>query len=212
MSAKIMPKFCAYLNRWQSPVIWRRKPSSPAYILTALACRKITNKPRCGFPKLADGGHALSCNTLGELYAEGLGVDQNYAVAAKWFQKAADQSEAKAQHALGLLHEKKLITDADPQKAAEYYKLAAAQGLAKAQVSLGVLYQQGEITPQDYGRAREWYQKAAAQNHPRAQNNLGILYTKALGVEQDYQEAAKVLPPRRRKWPAHRHDKFRRAL
>ena len=41
--------------------------------------------------KKAESGDVEAQNDLGVCYAEGLGINQNYAEAVKWFQKAVDQ-------------------------------------------------------------------------------------------------------------------------
>jgi TPR repeat protein len=47
---------------------------------------------------------AIAQYGLGALYDEGVGVPQNYADAAKWYQKAADQGMAGTQYSLGILY------------------------------------------------------------------------------------------------------------
>ncbi|HEY7977886.1 MAG TPA: tetratricopeptide repeat protein [Rhizomicrobium sp.] len=49
-------------------------------------------------------GDASSQNTLGVMYAKGVGVPTNYVRAAYWFQKAADQRYAAAIYHLGVLY------------------------------------------------------------------------------------------------------------
>lgn len=49
-------------------------------------------------------GDASSQNTLGVMYAKGVGVQTNYVRAAYWFQKAADQRYAAAIYHLGVLY------------------------------------------------------------------------------------------------------------
>ena len=52
----------------------------------------------------AQKGDASSQNTLGVMYAKGVGVPTNYVRAAYWFQKAADQRYAAAIYHLGVLY------------------------------------------------------------------------------------------------------------
>ena len=52
----------------------------------------------------AQKGDASSQNTLGIMYAKGIGVPLNYVRAAYWFQKAADQRYAAAIYYLGVLY------------------------------------------------------------------------------------------------------------
>jgi len=52
----------------------------------------------------AVNGDAGSQNTLGVMYAKGLGVPVNYPRAEYWFMKAADQRYAAALYHLGVLY------------------------------------------------------------------------------------------------------------
>lgn len=53
---------------------------------------------------LAEKVSAKSQNRLGTMYHDVLGVPQDYAKAAKWYQKAAEQGVAEAQHNLGSMY------------------------------------------------------------------------------------------------------------
>ena len=50
----------------------------------------------------ADQGHATAQRLLGAMYANGLGVTQDYAEAVRWYRLAADQGDADAQYNLGM--------------------------------------------------------------------------------------------------------------
>lgn len=56
------------------------------------------------FRRLAEGGNAPAQYNLGILYANGDGVERNYAEAISWFRKAADQEFADAQFNLGAMY------------------------------------------------------------------------------------------------------------
>ena len=49
------------------------------------------------YRKAAEQGYADAQYNLGILYANGQGVTQDYAEAARWYRKAADQGDAIAQ-------------------------------------------------------------------------------------------------------------------
>ena len=53
---------------------------------------------------LAENGDAGAQHYLGVMYANGLGVQKNYPLAASWFKKAAQQGNPKAQHSLALMY------------------------------------------------------------------------------------------------------------
>lgn len=120
---------------------------------------------------------------LGSLYAEGLGVAQDYGKARVWFEKAAAQGEVLAQYSLGVLYEHGLSVRQSYGKACTWYEKAAIQGYAPAQSNLGVLYMKSSGVAQNYNKAREWFEKAATQSYAEAQHNLGILYEDGQGIE-----------------------------
>ena len=53
---------------------------------------------------MAEQGNAEAQYDLGSMYANGQGVQQDYAEAVKWYSKAADQGLAHAQHNLGVMY------------------------------------------------------------------------------------------------------------
>ena len=124
---------------------------------------------------------------LGLMYADGLGVEQNYAEALTWYRKAADQGCAAAQNNLGMMHRKG--TEKQWEISAELIKAGATTRNKIAQQQLRWMHQNGLIVEQSYAEALTWYRKAADQGHAYAQNQLGWMYRFGMGVEQNYAEA-----------------------
>ncbi len=98
---------------------------------------------------------------LGDSFAFGQGVVQNYAEAAKWYRLAATQGNSSAQYALGFLHLQGQGVRQDFAEAVKWHRLAAAQGNARAQFSLGVLHDQGQGVVRDPKKALRWFSLAA---------------------------------------------------
>ncbi len=127
----------------------------------------------------AEQGHAESQHYLGEYYACGFGVEQDYVQAAFWLRKAASHVE-----------------DREPRKLRMYSNLAswlkstAKKRVVDAQFLLGWLYRHGREVPQDYAQASAWYRRAAEQGDAGAQYCLGVAYDNGEGVPQDSAEAA----------------------
>ena len=115
----------------------------------------------------AERGDADAQLLLGVLYAEGRGVPQDEAEAARWYRLAAESDEAGA--VVGSL----------------------GQGNADAQFSLGVLYAESRGVPQDYVEAVRWFRRAAEQGYARAQAHLGVMYDYGQGVPEDDAEAVR---------------------
>lgn len=76
----------------------------------------------------ADDGHAESMYLLGLASAQGKGVVQDDAEAARWFHLAAKKGHAKARCGLGFLYAKGRGVRYDPVQAYVQFKLAAAGG------------------------------------------------------------------------------------
>ena len=105
------------------------------------------------------------------LYANGLGVAQSDAEAARWYRRAAVQGLSAAQFNLGTLHETGVGMSQDYRQAADWYRRAAEQGHAAAQNNLGLLYANGQGVTHDPVIAYAWYTVAAAQGNAKARFN-----------------------------------------
>ena len=127
---------------------------------------------------------------MGEFYANGDGVVQDYVEAVKWYRKAAEQGYVEAQVTLAYCYYEGSGVQQDYAEAVKWYRKAAEKGSAKAQFSLGACYEFSLGVGQDYTQATKWYRKAAEQGHAEAQGFLGVCYYNALGVARDYHQAA----------------------
>lgn len=133
---------------------------------------------------LGDAGNKFAQFSLGSLYFEGAGVEQNYAESAKWFQLAADQGYAPAQFNLGNAYKHGQGVEQDDVKAADWWRKAAEQEFAPAQFNLGTQYYFGRGVPKDEEIAIRWYRKAAENGHAQAQRLFSMTDTPANQVQQ----------------------------
>lgn len=92
---------------------------------------------------LAENGDASAQSALAHLYYEGLGVDQDYKTAKKWYELAAKQGHIHAQNNLGCLYENGEGVTQNLEEASKFYRLSAEQGCAGAQSNLGQMYRSG---------------------------------------------------------------------
>jgi TPR repeat protein len=76
---------------------------------------------------LAEQGNAAAQNTLGVLYANGYGVQQDYFKAAAWYRKAAEQGDPNALNNLGIMYDNGHGVPKDYVQARKWYDLAAAR-------------------------------------------------------------------------------------
>ena len=81
--------------------------------------------------------------SLGAMYANCQGVQQDLVMAVKYFKLAADQGFAGAQYALGAMYAKGQGVQQDDREAATYFKLAAKQGDPNAITALGIVFSVG---------------------------------------------------------------------
>jgi hypothetical protein len=141
------------------------------------------------FRPLADQHNARAQFVLGNMYANGEGVQQDYVAAIKWYRLSADQGYVLAQTNLGRMYSSGEGVPQNDVDAIKWWLKAAKQGFAHAQHDIGVMYAKGLGVPQDYAEAAKWYRLAADQGDDYAQDNLGTLYAQGLGVPQDYVRA-----------------------
>ena len=122
-------------------------------------------------------------------YAEGRGVPQSSAEAARWLERAAHSGFAPAQFRLAGLNEKGDGVRKDTQAARKLYLAAASRGHAKAMHNLAVLYAEGIDGKPDYKVAAQWFQKASLYGVTDSQYNLAILYARGIGVPANLAES-----------------------
>ena len=139
----------------------------------------------------AHRGSARAQFELGVAYDRGVGVTQNYATAAIWYEKAAAQGLTEAIYNLATLFDEGLGAPKDHAAALAWYRQAARAGNALAENNIGNLHEKGLGVPQDYVRAVGWYAKAAARGLAIAQNNLATMYHLGHGVARDFKAAAR---------------------
>jgi hypothetical protein len=100
----------------------------------------------------AERGDASSQNTLGVMYARGVGVTVNYVRAEYWFQKAADQRFAAALYHLGVLY--KVGPDGihqDLSKANDFFTASALAGFKPTMNQLAELLSKADAGPHREG-------------------------------------------------------------
>jgi hypothetical protein len=163
--------------------------------LTLLAVGQTANKQPAGTdPALlakATAGDAAAQVTVGESYASGTGVAQDYKMAAEWYRKAADKGDIA-----GELHLAALYRDGgkgfarDMVQAAEWYRKAADQGDVGAEATMGTLCSVGQGVEQSYVEAFYWLDLAAAVKGPKQAQYAA--YRQMMGVHITADELAAV--------------------
>jgi len=118
------------------------------------------------------------------MYANGLGVEQDFAEALAIYQQAAEQNNAQAMLNLGMLYVNAQGTPQDLEAAVSNFRAAATLGYAPAQANLAIMYANGLGVPMpSLVDAYMWAQLAAEQNNQQAQAYLQDLESR-LSSEQ----------------------------
>jgi hypothetical protein len=116
------------------------------------------------FTEAMKRGDADAPLMLGDLYARGLGVRQDYARAAELYRTAANFGRsAEAQYRLGDLYAYGRGLPQDYALAIDWLRKAGLRGHAGAQSYLGSFYENGFGIDRDPVEAFVWYALAAAQ-------------------------------------------------
>ncbi len=124
--------------------------------------------------------------SLGFLYYNGQGVEQDMEKGKELFQSVADTGVVEGYYGLASAAK----NEEDIETALGHYNKVVEDGteplyIAGAMYGLGHMYRNGEGVEQDYAKAIEWYTKAADLGQTTAMNNLGHLYLDGKGVEKD---------------------------
>lgn len=139
---------------------------------------------------LANEGNPRAQVMLGRCFENGLGVDQNPAVAAQWFQLAAEQNDSEAQVLLAYCYELGSGVPKNDQQVMNLFTRAAQNGNAEAQFNLAMNYSQGLYgAPKNDQEAFKWAQAAANQGYAQAERFLGACYEYGFGVQANPAQA-----------------------
>ena len=109
----------------------------------------------------ARAGDARAMVEVGEAYARGVGVGQDYGHAMDWFRKSAGLGNAEAMNQIGNLY-------------------FTGSGISR-----------GPGVPQDYSEAMKWFRMAADRGNAGGMFGVGTLYASGFDVQQDDAEARK---------------------
>ena len=139
---------------------------------------------------LAKQGDPKAQRIIGNMYADGLGIEADYAAAAKWYQLAADQGYAPAMADLGDLYYYGDGVDQDHATAVKWYRRGAERGDPEAEYDYGLIFHDGSAgQKQNFDAAMKWFLRAAAQGHAPALNMVGYMHDLGEGVDEDPHEA-----------------------
>ncbi|MCG8294552.1 tetratricopeptide repeat protein [Pseudomonas entomophila] len=110
---------------------------------------------------------------LGQILLDGRGIEQDAAVARRWFAIAAQAGSAMAHNMLGRCLEHGWGGDVSLAQSAIHYARAADAGLDWGLYNLGNLLATGRGVPANQAQALACYEKAAHMGHAKSMNLYG---------------------------------------
>jgi len=132
---------------------------------------------------------------LGIRYYDGLGVDVDYAEAAKYYLLAVEQNHTNAHFRMGLLHLYGHGVKKDLSDAVRYFKTAADDGNTDAQYHVGKIYSDHTLPLYEPQTATEYFHLASQKNHTLAQLELGQIYKFGLKIKTISEKKSKFAEP-----------------
>lgn len=133
--------------------------------------------------KAAEKGDPQAHTLAGRIYAEGVGVPQNLALAARWYARAAELGDVEGAFAYGVMLAKGQGVQKDLEAAARMFEAAAARRHPLANYNLALLFLSGQGKPENPYRAFGHMLFAAEAGVAAAQYDLGNLYATGTGVD-----------------------------
>ncbi len=144
------------------------------------------------YMRAINAGHVDAMNSLGIMYLEGAGVEQDAAKAKILFEEALKRGSVDANRSLGFIYKAGRGVPVDADKAMDYFKVTAEAGDDFSQNELATLYQL-KGTPEAYQEALKWFGLSARQGNVLANYNLACLYKEGKGVPKDPQKHVELL-------------------
>jgi hypothetical protein len=148
---------------------------------------------------LSEDNNKRAMLLLGIMFYSGLGVQQNYKEAAKWYEKAADGLEPYGLCNLGYCYSYGRDMDVDHAKAYDCFSKSAYLGNANAMYKLGDMFFYGNHVDEDKKAAFYWYNEALNRGRndnevePNVKYRLGRCYLHGYGTEKNILLAMKFL-------------------
>lgn len=112
--------------------------------------------------------NAAAQSALGDLYARGLGVEQDVPLALSLFSNAAELGDVRARFHLGRAYLNGIGVTRDVAEGREWLTQAAEAGSSTAMVHLGASYRAARSDEPDPQAALRWYEQAIALDDPAA--------------------------------------------
>ena len=147
---------------------------------------------------LAENNDKDAMLSLGSMYYEGRGVQQNYREAVKWYEKLAEKNDAYGFCYLGYCYYYGRDMEIDYEKAYSCFSQSAFLENPNGMFKLGDMYFYGLFVSEDKDAAYYWYNEAYEYEETQYERasiayRLGKCLLYGYGVEQNLFEALRKL-------------------
>lgn len=132
-----------------------------------------------------ENGDLSRSAVLGRIYAEGIIVEKNTAMAFEYCRRGAQANFADAMHGLGAFYHAGIHVEKNLEQANEWYHKAAAKGYAPAMRNLGKLKDEKS----NYLEAASWFEKGALAGDVESMRLLGAYHARGTAGAPNGQKA-----------------------
>jgi TPR repeat protein len=143
--------------------------------------------------QICASGDASSCNHLGLMYQNGLGVARNDSRSVALFSKACSADTRYGCNNLGLMYAGGRGVPQSYSQAVALYSKSCNAGVAVGCGNLGLMYAQGTGVAQNTSQALPLLSKGCDGGNTQACGGLGVMYTEGIGMAQNTSRAAPLL-------------------
>ena len=137
------------------------------------------------FLESANDGHIEAQIKIGDYYANGIFIKQDFQKSVLWYTRASTYGNTEALIKLANLYKDGLGTEKDLKLAFDlYYRASATSDDPDALYQLALMAKHGQGTEKDEQSAFVWFKKASDLRHIKAMVNVGYCYANGCGVEK----------------------------
>lgn len=155
-----------------------------AGVVTLAACSRASRlNLRCM------AGDVQRCGQLGDMYASGSGVRQDYGRAAGLYEKVCDAGVAEMCNRVGEIYEHVPGFESEAGRVASFYERACNGNSAIGCLNLGLL----RVADEQFEQAAALFERACAGGEPAGCHRLGLALEEGQGVLKDVPRAVNVL-------------------
>lgn len=185
---------------WHQKGVWFGDPiaqyhMSGLYASGSGGVRKNETKALALLTRAASQGYARAQHKLGNAFFSGIGVEEDMALALKWYIVAARQNSTFSAYAAGRMLQYGFGAKRDDAAAAEWYKIAAGDSFEHfpdaADRLASMLFKGAPGLAKNVSMAIYLWQQAASQGLASAASKLADCYERGDGMEVSASEAQK---------------------